>query len=450
MKNSLEKNLLNSEVFSTQKEQLAFKEMLLSISNIRAVLLSRETILESQIDRFLKKKLNNWDIFNLYLAEDLKYWELLEIIDEISLKLDIQEYIWLDELISKTKIFLLTILWKYWQEKWQETIEQLKSNYQITTQTIKKFENHNIKNTKEIRHFLKLILWEKNSKTLKNLWDKWDTNNIWKHLCNILWEEFEMLFFRNFIDKIGSSMKTITQKEQLEFKKNKKIWDDFIARKSTKFLDEEEQLLRDKIWIEKLKTHLKKLRENDDIFQIEQAELEATNKIISIISEYSYKLNNKQYWYKPNEMINNKEMYCVWYSLLWHSFLSELAIKHKWLNIPKHSALEVKIWEKNYLFDATNYSKIYEINYWDNVWLYRETTFDIENNKKTILSSWWKVENVLFGQIYHNLWVILQKKKQYEKAMIFFDKSIKFNPNESWVHDSRNSLLKKLWKNHEI
>ena len=45
----------------------------------------------------------------------------------------------------------------------------------------------------------------------------------------------------------------------------------------------------------------------------------------------------------PSGIVDNKEIYCVGFSLIGHAMLSELGIAHQGIDIPNHSALSVDI-----------------------------------------------------------------------------------------------------------
>jgi len=127
---------------------------------------------------------------------------------------------------------------------------------------------------------------------------------------------------------------------------------------------------------------------------------------------------------------------CTWFSIVWHAFLSELWIKHKWLSIPRHSALEVNIWWKSYLFDATKLDEIVEFSYWNKNWIYTEM----------IWARWfdfisWDPEKILQSHIYANL----RCCKTNDKAIEMYKKTIELNPIDVFIYNKISKLFSKIW-----
>lgn len=217
------------------------------------------------------------------------------------------------------------------------------------------------------------------------------------------------------------------------------------VRIQKKDLDKRERLLRNKIWINKLKKELEEERRGWDIEDIAELEIEATNKILKALYEYPYQLSNENYWYQPNKVLEFKETYCVWFSLLWSSYLSELWIKHNWLQIHRHSALEVIIWWKKYYFDATGTDEILPIKYWKKAWKYDEITIQTKY-WKTFYASAWDPEKILFAQIYNNTWNTESKDGNYNNALQMYSKWIALDPNSADLYSNLWNILKKMWR----
>ncbi|MDR3168442.1 MAG: hypothetical protein LBU27_01390 [Candidatus Peribacteria bacterium] len=104
-------------------------------------------------------------------------------------------------------------------------------------------------------------------------------------------------------------------------------------------------------WKEKL--HRVRERKNDQ--SIAEMETAATNAIFKALKQYPYQYDKKNNGYQLSKILETKEIYCVGFSLLGHTFLDELQIKHKGLNIINHSALKVEIGNNLYFFDAASY-----------------------------------------------------------------------------------------------
>ena len=290
-----------------------------------------------------------------------------------------------------------------------------------------------------------------NSKKTEKLWKLDEDTKIWVDMLeDMFWEEFELTFFRKWVNMLRLWMMTLT-KDEFEEIKNRKIWKKEninIEDINENFLEEKEQKLREKIWIDEIKKELEKSRKSWNINEIIKIEIEATNKILKTLeSMYPYQLTNNDYGYQPNEILENKEIQCVGFSLIGHVFLSELWINHNWLNMPWHSALEVIIWWKRYYFDPTSSLPIIEFKYWENVWSYRKINLFWTD----LIAYSWNTEKIIFSQIYHNkwnklkLWYLEKKKKLYSQQIILYDKAIKLNPKDPVVRNNKWISFTLLW-----
>jgi tetratricopeptide (TPR) repeat protein len=160
----------------------------------------------------------------------------------------------------------------------------------------------------------------------------------------------------------------------------------------------------------------------------------------------------------PSKIQQTKKTFCVWFSIVWHTFLEELGIKHKWRTIFKHSALEVNIWLKKYYFDATWNEQVFEFEDWKQIWDYKEMIILFDN---TIIKSFsWNVEKILLSQLYNDIWDILVEKwdslyylwkhekaiVMYEKAIKMYNKSLELEHRSSGVYYNKWNAYKQLKK----
>lgn len=161
--------------------------------------------------------------------------------------------------------------------------------------------------------------------------------------------------------------------------------------------------------------------------------------------KYPYQVTEADGGYQPAIIRAKKEMYCVGFSIAWHALLSELAIQHKWLNIPWHSALEVDIWGKRYYFDAASTDQVYVFTYGENVWVYQKMIVQWASRLNDIAISW-NPEKILQWQIYTQKWNVVSKLWKDEEAIEQYKKAIELNPKDADVYNNRWVVLGELWK----
>lgn len=414
-------NKLNESVFQNEIDYKTFEKLLETLNHITVVYISREDynwknweiLEETWNDKF-------WVFYELFLPIDCNNWELLSIIDFLNKKLKLKKYSKINDLIEKTKIIIWIISKRegYNAEKY---LKKMLLDYDINEELKGIILETKLKTNTNIKEFIKSIKIDKNDKKLS--FDEHFKNGTMELSKDFL-EEFELIFFRKWVNMLRFWMETITKIEHESI--NVDCWK-VLLNENIDNLDEKTRLLRDKIWIDRFKKNLIKLREIWCSESIEELEIEAINCILQVLNEYPKQITDNNYWFQPNKIITHKEIYCVWFSLLWHSFLSELNIVHKWLHLHWHSAIEVIIWWKNYYFDPTKFDKIIEFNFWNEVWIYREIKLLNwnSNEQKYVIS--WEIETTLLSQIYNNKWNILYKNKQYFEAISMYDKAINLN-----------------------
>jgi tetratricopeptide (TPR) repeat protein len=385
--------------------------------------------------------------FTLYLPEDLKTWELIWIIYKIVSKFWLEEFWALDKLVSYTKAVVWTILKNNGSKK--EDLDNLAKEYWIPSKFIER-----------------LIINEKGSikmstrpliRAVKEWWEKGD-----KAIKDTLSQEFDLTFFRKAINDIRFWLKITTQAEQDELiedlnekwyisffgnKINYSKWENIVLIISRPKESSEKQL-REYIWVDKLKQELKEIRKSWNKKEIEIKELEVAWKVLEwIYFNFNYHSDENEFWYQPRKILETKQVHCVWFSIIWHAILSELWIKHNWLYIPEHSALEVIIWNKKYLFDVflKELQEFEDESKWKKVWVCTERTAE---NWYTNLYQSGDVEKILISQIYNNKWVVLYELWRYEEAMEMYDEVLKLNPNNSDGYLNKWNVLYE-WKYKE-
>lgn len=448
---------LEQNVFKDKLDYKVFKDILDTLDNIKPIFISREEYNDKKWNIIDK----DWDSETLYLPVDLKINELPSIIyrvnkltywddfpkeastNELKIKIILavdvlfnefsKNNIDQDEIKKSTKKYFKL----YSQMFWDNEVSKLNnSDYRkqvIVSKDNEKYKEYEIKllqiKTKENLSELKsdieeLLSWEIQNHFKESFYEKWSNNT------------------RNWL-------KTITQEEVKEIKRNEKETEDnnwvIDIWVNINSLDKHERLVRDKIWIDKMKNELDNIRTLWNIEDISSMEFEITNKLMRVLKEYPYQLTNDWYGYEPDKILAYKEAYCVWFSHMWSSFLSELWINHKWLDILQHSALEVNIWWKKYLFDVTRrYPRLKEFEYWEKKWNFTEMNFSRWN--KSFYAIPWNSEKIILSQIYNNKWANLSKWWRDEEAIKVYEESLELNPNSSEVSSNMSISLSKLWK----
>ncbi len=461
-------------------EQEVFKEILDTLTFIETIFISREKFNKlkwnflvelswEEKKNFTDKTDDRWQHvfrkdYRLFLPKDLEqtefpsiilkvnkltFWEVLPkyaSTRELQVKIIIAFEILLDEnkkLKNNTKKSkkIQRAIWKYTQvyEGLWFDIKDLNS-VEKRKDILKQFDNEKIKEYEK-----ELIKWKTQIQLteLKDELGDTEGGNIHydEYLNKQLNQHFLESFFEMWVNNLGFWLELMTKWEQALVDKRieeDNDWEIIKLHQEINKMVEEERLLRDKINIEKYKSELKELRKNWNIEEIAKKELEATNVIIkSLHNNFPYQLTREWYWGNPSKMQLSKELFCVWYSIVWHSFLSELWIQHKWLHIPGHSALEVNIWWKNYYFDAVGSWKIWEFEYWKDVGSYTQmkTMWWNRTNDEwkvvEILFQSWDVEKVLASQVYNNRWNFLYRWGKYKEAIKMYDKAIKLSFNSA-------------------
>jgi hypothetical protein len=351
----------------------------------------------------------------------------------------------LDNLISYTKAVVWTLLRKW--EATEEELEEIAKEYNISDEFINKLQKRKESSIKM------------NARPLIRAAREWKEE--WEEaFWNVLPQEFDLTFFRKAVNDIRFWLEVMTRAEQEElieklrkewYKEKRKSWKIIFKKRGNQIniknnkWEEEAKKLRYVIWIDKLKQKLKEARDSWNKEIIEE-EFEVAQKVIEwIYSNFNYHRDENDNWYQPKKILETKQIYCVWFSIIWHSILNELWIRHNWLNIPKHSALEVIIWNKKYLFDAANYSRLLEFKeWWKKVWTYTRRKLVWENYID--LYSSWNVEKVLLSQVCTNRW---SGSWEYTKDTDIVEKAIMLNPNSALAYYNKWFILY-YWKMGEL
>lgn len=401
-----------------------------------------------QHNLYLPKDLNNKDLFSIFFLINEKFW----ILDNPTLWTDIKRFIW----------FVKLWLHSLGEEEINSLEEEIKNNIleiikenNLELNSYEQYEE--IINSENIFIFKSAIKEIKSyNKLQKKWWEKMKVKEIMEQdddLLNLLYrQEFDLIFFKKWINMLRNWLMTFTKADLLLVKEKEKNlkWEEEINISiiNEDFLDDTEQRLREKIKIDEYKQKLEKARNTRNKEEIINLEKEVSNLILKTLnSEYPYYLTEEKKWYQPNKILEYKQMFCVWFSLVWHSFLSELWIKHNTLSMPGHSALDVIIWWQEYYFDATIFSEIKRIE-WGKEIEYKWKTLEYKNFTAASYENVgiaWEPEKILLSQIYNNKWISLDKWWKYKLAIKEYDKALGINPKNADFYNNKWILLGKIW-----
>jgi len=463
MPNTISNNSLDELVFKDDLDFQTFKNILESLDHVSPKKVSREALNRFNGD-FLVETWEDtfWKKYDLLLPEDLQQWELLNCILFLSQKFWLEEYTPNESIITYVKVMIAIILRNTKEEDTEAYFLWLASKYHLSSEFVQRIKNEKmiLSEAKKMVRDIRGKKWDK-----ERLWSDEDVKIWYEELSDLFWEQFDLTFFRKWMNMLRLGMRTITEAEQeakikycednwfekktlnnweIEYTK----WEENIEiHLSSERLDKEERWLRDKIWIDDFKNKLEEARESWNKEIIEKQELEASRALIKVLYEYMYQFTEVRNWYQPSKMWAQKEIYCVWYALLWHAFLSELWIEHYWLVIPEHSALELVMWWKKYYFDVTAKDDLLEFDYWTEMWIYSEIVWKWWNFWNPIFSQRWEPEKILFSQICNNKWLTLYELWKYEETIAMCNKAIELNPNFASVYSNKWTTFKNLRKN---
>lgn len=475
-------NPLNSKVFQDELDFKTLENILETLDHVTPKKVTRSDfdvskwnfLIETWEDKFGKQ-------YDLFLPEDLVHGELVHLIDFLSQKFGIENYAPYERIVTQTKVMVGLILRWLWENEGEKYLQELAEKYSLSPKFIARLQSQKKDGDKisfsKAKEMIKSIKSKRNNDNDEKIWENPDDMVLWfEELKDLFWKEFDLTFFRKWINMLRLSMLTITQAEQeekikyceenwfeKEIRENWKIiykkWNEIIVISiDVNYLDNEERLLRDKIWIDNLKRKLRTARKTWNQEKINEVEYNTVITILKTIKEYMYQFTEKHLWDKINKLSVSKEIFCVWFSTLWHAFLSELWIKHSWLeilrfwankNVIGHSALEVLIWWIKYYFDPTLLSatKLYEIKHLNSsYWPYKSFLIcdkDITQNN-FILE--WNTEEILLSQIFNNRWKELSNLWKYKESLKMYEKSIKLNSNNYSAISGLFFSLIILWK----
>jgi len=404
---------LGKKYFPEEVDKKTFLNLLETLDYVKIIFVSRKKY-KKMWENFLVETWQDkhWKHYNLYLPNTLNSNEIPYLVYTLKnrFNLELADKL-VNQVLAKSKLALYLLI-KEW-----ENIDNLK-----------KYSSKDIQFEKRIKEVSLFSVREK-IKELKNKYRTKSIKNIKlkkEDIDNLFDLDLEKLFFEKWKNLVKYGLYTLTQAEQekIDFSKE---W--HYKHIETNKLDKEEKLLRKAIWIDKWKKKLQQVRKKWNKKIIEKVEFKAASTILKELHKYPYINNKENNWYQLSKIVSSKEMYCVWYSIVAHTFLSELWIKHKWALFPDHVALELYIWWKKYLLDATA-SNLLKIRYLDN--------FIINEPRK-----------ILLAVIYNNKGNDLSILWRYEEAIKMFDKVLELEANYTTAYFNKGNDLSILWRYEE-
>ncbi len=375
---------------------------------------------------------NHLEHLNVILPENIAYVDLPKYIKALVWKLELTNSDSYNTILVYTKLTIALLL----KEKW-EMGKGILQSYQKTSDVTNTFSSDlvclNLLSYRDkVWEFLSLLQIEKNKKKNSNI--ESDFLIAMKILQKTYKEEFEKIFFRSGIDRVSRNLSTFTYNDK---KKSEEKIEGLSYHQSISYRikDEDftkiEETLRNKIEIDAWVSRLRDVRNKWNQQDISDLEVAASNKILSELWKYPYQLTSINGWFSPSWILESKEVYCVGFSILWHTFLSELWIKHKALSIPRHAAIEVEIWDQLYVFDATRFTKLSEMEYGEKKWKY--SSIYMQGNFWNYATSS-ETETWLMSHIYSNYWAWLRANLNFENSHAALDRAIELNENNSTPH----------------
>ena len=414
----MSENPLHQSVYSWEIKQSVFQEILWCLGYVTPQFISREQFDAEYRDNSLVSTGENkfGEEYDLFLPEDLEYIELLRIIDILNKKLDIEKYAKFDELLVKTKVAVIKFL-REWGK--QEEIDEYISKSWISPELKVRIEQASMMKN---RWAVKEVLWEQK-----------DWIPLEQVVADIYGQEFEKTFLRDWVNMLRLWLMTFTQNDARELDgKDGKI----IERRMFTLLDSQEQKLRDTLEIDTWITELQKLRSNWDSESLARSELKFCKQFIRTLKQYPYQNSKTSYWW-PVLALEDKEIQCLWFSLISHAVFTELWIKHFAVRSIWHSNLWVCIGDLTYCFDPAEFlgrKLLSSIFPW---------TGFVKNSFSD--QEIWETEDLLFSSLYYNKWVALWELWNYTEAIEMYDRAIELDPKDSSLYNSKWVALEKLW-----
>lgn len=433
------KALLEDIVFNTSEDKILLESFLLQNSQIILNITTSEEFLKNWWKYFENE--SRWRI-KLTIPENLKNSQIVNIIKECKEISNLE-----GDYLKDIKIQLELIIGKIYQII---EVQKDKKNFPQYNKGLDKYkqiyidlfwENKNIENKQLYTQIKQELNADKKDRPQeKELLDFLDSINKDKDL-NDLWqiEDFFVKSLRNKLyniaikkweSEIFNNLKT---PEISDFKNNNDLF--FIVPKEE--LDGISRKLKDVISIDSWQTKLSEAKKswNNEIYQ--NLELSFATNLKNELIKYPY-LNNGD---NLRDIFNNKTTYCLLQSFLAHTFFEKVWIEHLAISLPDHSALLLKIWEREYYFDSTK-NIIEEIKLEDKKIEWNITRIERLSKDSNFSYTSWEPDKILTSElISNNARMLLLNIKNYwnnstyntDYVLTVAQKSLEINPKNSYA-----------------
>ena len=230
----------------------------------------------------------------------------------------------------------------------------------------------------------------------------------------------------------------------------------------------QETSLREALQIDKLKDELESVRQSGNLENIAKKEIEITDKIQSVVSNFNYKSQNNN----PSEMILTQEINCLGASMLGGSLMHEVGISCLACSIPHHSLLllvtsDNRVYWRDMLFPQGNNAftdeQIKKTSHIDNLKIsdlvrfskdpkpegitlsiekqYYHRKFPFVELERGQFISVFSLEDGLKTDLQGNLSVALFNSGFKDEAVNLISEALKSNPKNEWLYQTYSILL---------
>ncbi|MDA9129223.1 hypothetical protein N9J72_01980 [Candidatus Gracilibacteria bacterium] len=314
---------LYDSVFPDIPEMQAFEDLIGCFDNLTPVFISRAEY-ESYGENILKQIEEGGS--RLYLPKDLRFIELLGIIDILNKNFELKDYGKLDDILLATKIGVSKILQREGGEQnLEKYIRESGVSEELRDRIVGIDLVKNYSKSKEVINFLK------------------EGESLEQELSGLFGIEFEKVFLRRGIDTLRTGLMVFTQSDATEVDtKDVRI----SLRENNRNLDYDEQKLRDAINIEGYKKDTVGLKTDEGRLQ---HELIFLDKLYFYLRQYPF-LNDLVYGSSPKYMLEHKSFLCLGATMIIVAILEEAGLIFRLAVSNDHIAVAVKLSSRHFCY----------------------------------------------------------------------------------------------------
>ena len=407
--------LLESKVFVDDLGKEIFTEWLAMTDSIEPRFVTREKFTALGDNFFQKKEIDpdqqhkGPQPYNLYLPTDMKMGEILSVVDIISREVGKEDRVSMTRLASMINTKLRYLIKKGVISK--REIEQWQKDYNVSEETVALVRNAKL-----------------SPSALRSVYghvDDWAlSKEATKAIQYDLLHSLDTVFFERGTESLFEWMEVFTQGDRDELSEDVRE-SDANRRRMKEYFDSEEKKLSEKIGMVDLMAESEAIQDKNSP-EWKDFVVKVAGKILEEVYSYPY-ISNGISNHNIKNLLEKKEMVCLTKSILMHIFLKKLWIVHYAMGIPDHSAINIPLWEDEYMMDSVEYSYLRNLKDYSKseVWAYT-CVKDFYGHKKDLLYQIGNPIDIFQSQLYYNKWYDWRKKPQ--KAMIYYTKAIEINP----------------------